>query len=43
MTNNKKYNNNNGLNPNFLSGFLDGVRVAFTLELARIIIIQLAE
>ncbi len=24
MTNNKKYNNNNGLNPNFLSGFVDG-------------------
>ena len=23
MTNNKKYNNNNGLNPNFLSGFTD--------------------
>jgi hypothetical protein len=24
MTNNKKYHNNNGLNPNFLSGFVDG-------------------
>ena len=38
--NNQKYNNNNGLNPNYLSGFTDGV-VAFTLELVKMISINL--